>query len=317
MIYAQQSSLDLRFSRFFAIHTEICADLWVRLDEAIRPPARQYAGDDLAHTTATMACREPVPACEPLRGPAVYGLSHEGRIHIDNEDAVAWGTVSDDIQLLAVADGVSATSWGEIASAYAVHSLFACFNEALARHTNPGKADLRRLIYKATLATNAAVHRLRETCGDSMSTTLCAAVVRDNTEAYIVNIGDSRAYVLRNGRADQITRDHKVTEGLVADGVITAEESRYHPWRNILSRVVGRDPDVDIDVFHVKLAPGDRLLLCSDGLWEELTTTEIAGILNVHKDNQVACEELVYRANQGGGRDNITCLLWDAPAPVS
>ncbi len=286
----QQSPLDLRFSRFFAIHTEICTDLWQRLEEA--PPS-------------------------PTRGPTVCGLSHEGRLHVDNEDAFAWGPVDDDIYLLAVADGVSATCWGEIASAYAVHSLFACFKEGLSRHGDSGTADLRRILYQATLATNQAVYRLRETCGDSMSTTLCAAVVRGNSEAYVVNIGDSRAYLQHAGRAKQITRDHKLTEGLVADGIITPAESQYHPWRNILSRVVGRDPEVEADVFHVKILPGDRLLLCSDGLWEELSGGEISGILDAYPDTQIACEELICHANRGGGRDNITSLLWDAPASRS
>jgi protein phosphatase len=121
----------------------------------------------------------------------------------------------------------------------------------------------------------------------------------------------------RGGQLHQVTRDHSLVARMVEQNRITAEEARNHPHSNILLRTVGTERNVDIDIFRVELEVGDRLLLCSDGLWGEVEDKEIEAVLTEHADNRITARELIRAAHMGGGKDNITVVLVAVPGAAS
>jgi protein phosphatase len=138
--------------------------------------------------------------------------------------------------------------------------------------------------------------------------TVTMAVLQGWT-AYIANVGDSRTYLLRDGKLEQLTTDHSLVAGLVAAGTIEPDEIYTHPQRNVIYRSLGSDPEVEVDIVRQPLQAGDRLLLCSDGLWEMVRDPEMAAVLDRTPDVWEACDQLVERANENGGPDNITAIL--------
>ena len=135
----------------------------------------------------------------------------------------------------------------------------------------------------------------------------------------LVNVGDSRTYLLRHGRLRRVTIDHSYVQELVATGHITDDEARTHPRRNIVTRALGIDPAVRVDAWTLPIVRGDRFLLCSDGLVDEVRDDDIVEVLRDVEDPQQAAEQLVELANRSGGRDNITVIVVDvldgAPPP--
>jgi PPM family protein phosphatase len=129
----------------------------------------------------------------------------------------------------------------------------------------------------------------------------------------MANVGDSRGYLLRDSSLHQVSRDHSLVQKMVERGRLTAEEARNHPHSNILLRTVGTERDVEIDIFRVELAPGDRLLMCSDGLWGEVEDRDIESILNTYTDPRIAARELIRAAHHGGGKDNVTLVIVTIP----
>ena len=150
-----------------------------------------------------------------------------------------------------------------------------------------------------------------------MGTTVTALIVIADdpdagTESFaLVNVGDSRTYLLRHGRLRRVTVDHSYVQELVATGHITDDEARTHPRRNIVTRALGIDPSVRVDAWKVPIVRGDRFLLCSDGLVDEVRDDEIVEVLKTIGDPQTAADELVALANRQGGRDNITVVVVD------
>ncbi|MEO7076447.1 MAG: PP2C family serine/threonine-protein phosphatase [Ktedonobacterales bacterium] len=142
-----------------------------------------------------------------------------------------------------------------------------------------------------------------------LGATLTAALVIDG-QAFIANVGDSRTYLLRDGKLERITRDHSLVERLVEAGQIDREDVYDHPSRNLIYRSLGAGhAEVDVDIFTEQLQPGDALLLCCDGLWEMIRDPEIESILNDTPDGAQACDKLIALANENGGEDNITAVL--------
>ncbi|MCB9746654.1 MAG: serine/threonine-protein phosphatase, partial [Alphaproteobacteria bacterium] len=125
----------------------------------------------------------------------------------------------------------------------------------------------------------------------------------------LANVGDSRGYVFRKGALKQLSKDHSLVARMVEQGRITAEEARTHPHSNILLRTVGTERDIDIDIFHYTLNPGDRILLNSDGLWGEVKDQDIVEIFSQYEDPRVCARELIRAANHSGGKDNITLMI--------
>jgi protein phosphatase len=218
--------------------------------------------------------------------------SDAGQVRAGNEDSAV--AVEG---LFAVADGMGGHAAGEVASRVAV--------EALQTSLDDGIVAAVRSANEAVMARADADPSLR-----GMGTTLCAVALVDG-QLQVVNVGDSRAYLYRDGQLLQITEDHNFVAQLEREGRLTAAEARVHPQRNIITRVLGNDPDVEVDLFPVDGYKGDRFLVCSDGLFSELVDEQIAEVLRAHHAPQDAADELVRQANAGGGRDNITVVVVD------
>lgn len=223
-----------------------------------------------------------------------------GRLRTKNEDTPLVVVAND---LYGVADGMGGHQGGAVASALAVAALA----------DQPGEAtlaDLKEAVRKA----NRTVFEKAGSDPDllGMGTTLCAIRVVSGPkgdEIAWVNVGDSRIYLLRDDRLIQLSQDHSLVEDLRRDGQLTEDEAAVHPQRNILTRALGIDLDVDVDGDTVLPFTGDRYLLCSDGLFNEVTEDQITSVLRRLADPGEAADELVRLANEGGGRDNITVVV--------
>jgi protein phosphatase len=225
--------------------------------------------------------------------------SDVGRGRPENEDSFL---VDPEHRLYAVADGMGGHRAGEVASATAIETLMAAY---LGGQRIDEAVEAANAAVFAKAAENAAMR--------GMGTTLTAIAVQDGT-AVVGHVGDSRAYLMRDGAVSQVTDDHSLVEQLVREGRLTPEEAQNHPQRAIITRALGIDADVDVDTFRVDLRPGDRLLICSDGLTNMLSDDTIGVTLRRHADPQQAADTLVDMANQAGGDDNITVVILDALA---
>jgi serine/threonine protein phosphatase PrpC len=233
----------------------------------------------------------------------VGSATHVGQVRSNNQDS--W-LVHDEQAVYAVADGMGGHQGGEVASAIAVETLEAIVSDATSESmVEAVKEANRRIISRATDTTE-----LR-----GMGTTLVAIALvnrgSDDEEIAWVNVGDSRVYLLRDGDLVQLSRDHSLVEDLRRGGQLSDEEAAIHPQRNILTRALGIDREVEVDSDAVMPFLGDRFLLCSDGLFNEVDRDTIIATLVALDDPDAAAEELVRLANQGGGRDNITCVIVD------
>jgi protein phosphatase len=176
---------------------------------------------------------------------------------------------------------------------------------------------LRELVQQANTAIYTA--SLDDSTQSGMGTTLTAVVVVPGVEprVMVANVGDSRTYLWRDQHLSRVTVDHSYVQELVNEGIITPEEARTHPRRNIVTRALGIDRSVAVDVFSQVVRTDDRLVLCSDGLVDEVPDSDIAATLGAHRDPQLAAEALVMLANENGGRDNTTVVVVDVLDDVS
>jgi serine/threonine protein phosphatase PrpC len=255
---------------------------------------------------------------EAQRSPAARGTSHAGMTDVGlhralNEDNWGWARLTSGVEIFVVADGMGGHDAGEVASALAVDTLVREARERVDVSPRPSVDAIENILDEAFQAANNTIKGNAEERGSDMGTTLVACMVVDDTTALCANVGDSRGYLVRAGRLHQITRDHSLVARMVEQNRITAEEARNHPHSNILLRTVGTERNVDIDIFRVELEPGDRLLLCSDGLWGEVDDPDIEAILNSTDDNRVVSRELIHAAHRGGGKDNITVIVVNVP----
>jgi protein phosphatase len=237
-------------------------------------------------------------------------MTDVGLQRVLNEDNWGWMRLGEDIYLYVVADGMGGHESGEIASQTAVDRICRTARDGLSKLGGDATPEtLESILDDAFQAANNAIKDMSERMGNDMGTTLVAALIYKNELALVANVGDSRAYLMRNSVLHQITRDHSLVARMVEQNRITPEEARHHPHSNILLRTVGTERNVDIDIFRVELEKNDRLLLCSDGLWGEVDDEDIEVILNHYPDPRVTCRELIRAAHHGGGKDNITVLI--------
>ena len=221
-----------------------------------------------------------------------------GKVRDHNEDGYL---IDADLALVAVADGMGGHRGGEVASAIALDALHAAFSET------GGLRDAVRAANDAVLERGANEAQLR-----GMGTTLTAGVLGIDDTLLVGHVGDSRAYLLRDGQLSRITTDHSLVEELIAAGELTEEEAVRDPRRSMITRAIGLEADLDVDLYPVALAPGDRVLLCSDGLTTMLHEDAILSILAGEPDPVKAALKLVAAANAAGGVDNTTVLVLDA-----
>ncbi len=232
--------------------------------------------------------------------------SDTGRVRAVNQDSVLA-----ELPLFAVADGMGGHAAGEVASQLAL---------GIARqHLGPGSQPSLDVLVDAVAMANRAVFEQARVRAElrGMGTTFCAlALLRDDAGERVVvaNVGDSRGYVLRGDGLHQVTRDHSYVEDLVEAGEITPLEALSHPQRHIVTRALGVEPNVLVDTWERPALIGERYLLCSDGLTNELRDPEIEEVLRTQQDPQDAADRLVHLANERGSRDNVSVVVVDVVA---
>jgi PPM family protein phosphatase len=225
------------------------------------------------------------------------GRTDVGRQRTANEDSLAVRP-----PLFAVADGMGGAKAGEVASAVAVEAV-----EGARESGEPAEAQLAGIVRAA----NRRIYDLAvaDESRRGMGTTLTLAKVHGD-EVSLAHVGDSRAYRMRDGELAQLTRDHSLVAELERSGQITAEAAEHHPQRSIITRALGPEPDVEVDTYTLAGREGDVFLICSDGLTSMISDDEVTSILRSAASLDDAAEALVRAANQSGGKDNITVILF-------
>jgi PPM family protein phosphatase len=236
------------------------------------------------------------------------GRTDVGRQRSANEDSLVVRP-----PLFAVADGMGGAKAGEVASAVAVDAV-----EGAQESSEPTEAQLANIVREA----NRRIYDLAvaDESRRGMGTTLTLAKLHGD-EVSLAHVGDSRAYRLRGGELEQLTRDHSLVAELERSGQITPEAAENHPQRSIITRALGPEPDVEVDTYTLAGRDEDVFLICSDGLTSMISDDEVASILRSAGSLDEAADELVRAANQSGGKDNITVILFrlgegEAPEPA-
>jgi serine/threonine protein phosphatase PrpC len=219
-----------------------------------------------------------------------------------NEDNFALLTIGDKA-LFVVADGMGGHDAGEVASRVAMETV--C---RVVREEGEHNEDLLTLVQRAVQQANIEV-RLEGSRRDSdMGTTLSIALLADGG-VHIASVGDSRVYWIENGSISQITTDHSLVAKLVGAGKLSKEDAKDHPQSNLLYRTIGNVDSVNVDTFRVEPKQDGTLLLCTDGLWGEMTDEDIHRVCAEEKDPKAVAVRLVQMANEHGGKDNITAVV--------
>ena len=244
---------------------------------------------------------------------AYASLSDAGRVRAENQDAVALIENTSGEKLLLVADGMGGHRGGETASRICLKTVERVFRE-------PHGTPEQRLIRGIELANEEVYsHALANPEVRGMGTTVVVALLAPGGGAWVAWVGDSRLYRLRAGALEQLTQDHSLMAEWITIGVISAEASKAHPRRHELTRALGQSPDVVVDLLAIDLGPGDRLLLCSDGLHGCVSDSVLARALKTGVPDVAACA-LVDAANANGGLDNVSVIVAmvpDAPEPAT
>jgi PPM family protein phosphatase len=228
-----------------------------------------------------------------------------GRMRAGNEDAYLI-----EVPLFVVADGMGGHIAGDVASSTAV--------QTIAEHLRAADAADPETLAQLVRDANAAIwDKAQSDVSLSGMGTTCTLVLIDGERAHIAHVGDSRAYRLRSGALERLTQDHTLVARMVKEGRLRPEEAERHPQRNMITRALGVDPDVRVDLTAVDLDEGDRLLLCSDGLPSMVQEDSIEEALAAETDPQAAADRLVDMANEAGGEDNITVVVIDVAADGS
>ncbi len=232
-----------------------------------------------------------------------YTMTHVGRVREQNEDTVcvcpgAYG-------LYILADGMGGHVGGEVASALAAQTLAAVLRDSV-----PSAERLEQAFCRV----NTAIYEKQQNdpALAGMGTTL-TVLWEGKTHVYIGHVGDSRAYLLLGGRLRRMTEDHSLVEEMVRAGMITEEQAKTHPYRSVITRAMGTDESVQADVTEVLKAPGERWLLCSDGLSDMVEDAQIERLLAMN-DPGAAAGALVETALENGGRDNISVMVLEVEA---
>ncbi len=238
------------------------------------------------------------------------GMTDVGRVRRENQDSYAFRRMNDEAAVLVVCDGMGGARGGSVASAVAVEAFSAAVEELCAGGVPNEPEGRERILIQAAAAANRQVYDMAQQnieC-EGMGTTLVGALVL-SSEAYIVNVGDSRCYLLRDGAARQLTTDHSYVQVLVNRGELTPEEARRHPRRNVITRAVGVDSEVGCDILRLDTCPGDRLLLCSDGLTNVLDDAVLAEVSAAEDDPERCARALLEMTLDRGAPDNVTVVL--------
>ncbi|WP_346876456.1 MULTISPECIES: Stp1/IreP family PP2C-type Ser/Thr phosphatase [unclassified Clostridium] len=219
-----------------------------------------------------------------------------------NEDSVGYYE-EEDFGIFVIADGMGGHNAGEVASKIAIDTII----EYVINHKKDRSEE--EILNEAILSANRKIYReslLNESC-NGMGTTLVGAFVRGNNLT-MVNIGDSRGYILKDGQLVKVTKDHSLVQELLDNGTITNEEAKNHPNKNVITRALGTNPVVTADYYSLDIRGISKILLCSDGLTNEVSEEDIFRVLQGYNGNQ--CMELINMSKKNGGRDNISIIIF-------
>lgn len=238
-----------------------------------------------------------------------YSKTHIGLVRTENQDRVWTGTLGENEEAVAlvVCDGMGGENAGGFASQMTIDLISERIKNGFRSSNN--RNFIRNLLITSVTAANSLVYDKARSDADKhgMGTTCVAAIVY-NERAYIINVGDSRAYHIFDDNIQQITKDHTQIRRLIERGQITEEESKTHPQRNCITRAVGASRDITPDYFEIDLEKGDILLLCSDGLHSYGDDGEIAGII-INNPLHKSCDLLIDYTLNNGGRDNVSVAV--------
>ncbi len=241
-----------------------------------------------------------------------FGLTDRGIVRQENQDSfLIENCEKASCTIIALCDGMGGANAGGLASQLSAKA----FVNYVYHHLTsfPTRlSDYPRVLRDACEEANGVAYAYSQ-FGDElvgMGTTLVAAVIRKNGTGYVLNVGDSRAYLLHRRNLKQITKDHSLVEELVEAGIITAHEAAHHPQKNVITRALGSEQIVEADIYQISIGPGDALLLCSDGLSNLVPEEEIAAVLKDSDDPETACKELMDLALSRKAPDNVTIVVW-------
>lgn len=236
-----------------------------------------------------------------------WAITDRGAVRQQNQDSFSILTPTQHCGIAIVCDGMGGAKAGNIASRLAVDTFLAVLQQ---HDPEDWKLDPHALLNRCTAAANQAVfHRaISDPDCEGMGTTVVAAMLLDD-QAFILNIGDSRAYLINENGIRRVTRDHSVVEDLVSRGEIPPEVARLHPQKNLITRALGAEPDTTGDLYDVKLDSADFLLLCSDGLSNLMDDQEISYEVLHGGPAETCCERLLQLAMSRGAPDNVTVVL--------
>ena len=240
-----------------------------------------------------------------------------GRRRENNEDCFC---LREDLGLFLVADGMGGHVGGEIASRLVVEEVERFIAATVPARAAAGEAaqaavePVDRLNAALVEANGKLAERIAANASLHGMATTAVALLADGGSVGIAHVGDSRAYLYRPNRLTRLTRDHSWVEEQLQAGVLTPDAARRHPWRHVVTRAVAGTGDIDVEVGALSFQTGDRVLLCSDGLSSVVSDAGIAAVLREVRAPADVCEELVRRANEAGGPDNVTVVLVDVHA---
>ncbi len=238
----------------------------------------------------------------------IWGATDRGMVRKQNQDFYLCRELARGQHLAVVCDGMGGSKSGDVASRLAAE----VFVQDVEQTVYPAmeQVEIVDMLVSAVRSANRAVYEQSQVSPDfaGMGTTLVAAYIQDS-DAYAVNVGDSRCYYVAGDEISQITEDHSVVGLMVARGQITEEEARNHPNKNLITRAVGTEKEVECDCFYLHLEQGEYLLLCSDGLYNMVTRPELLYEVTHGQDGNGICHRMIAIARERGAPDNVTVVL--------
>ncbi|MEG0181262.1 MAG: Stp1/IreP family PP2C-type Ser/Thr phosphatase [Peptostreptococcaceae bacterium] len=240
-------------------------------------------------------------------------VSHIGKVRKNNEDFCKGEiipTKSGEIGIFAIADGMGGHNKGEVASELAVENIMRFLKNNLVQNENVKINYIDDILKQAYNNVNSIIYKkAKEDEGCSgMGTTLTTVIIHKD-KAYIANVGDSRCYLLKSGELTKITRDHSLVEELVAKHAITEEEAKTHPKRNVITRALGTEQIIIVDIYKQDIGNDDKILLATDGLTSFVDKNDIESIVSSDENIEDITEKLIDKANEIAGKDNVSVIL--------
>ncbi|MBQ1862602.1 MAG: Stp1/IreP family PP2C-type Ser/Thr phosphatase [Clostridia bacterium] len=238
----------------------------------------------------------------------IFGKTDVGKVRQTNQDAYAYTELGGGNFCAVVCDGMGGHVGGNVASETAI----AAFQKqiSLAQEASLQERDIAQLLELCIHRANEAVfsRSISEPSLRGMGTTI-VTVMSYEGRSYIAHVGDSRAYYYNGEKIVRLTKDHSVVQEMIDHGELTEEEAEHHPYKHVITRVLGVDSDVSVEVAQIEIASPGKLLLCSDGLSNMLSDDELEEFLKRDADPAALCDELILCANERGGNDNITAVV--------